>query len=212
MITIKSIYIDAAILTVSFTGACLIAQGIYLSTRVDDPITIDVPAISIEVDMALTPTTYPIAEPPSLPPIERPIIPLIMSHPDTTPEELAEINCLALNLYHEARGSTFRDKVGVSYVVLNRVGRARYPNTVCEVVYQRNQFSWTGDRISDTAYEQDAWVESLIIAEAVYNGRVLDPTGNATHYHATYVNPRWSRYGYDVRLIGAHQYMKVRRP
>ena len=47
------------------------------------------------------------------------------------PEEF----CLALNIYHEARGSNFADQLAVADVVLNRVDDARYPNSVCNVVY-----------------------------------------------------------------------------
>ena len=50
--------------------------------------------------------------------------------PDRAPE------CLALNMYHEARGQGTAGLFAVSAVVLNRVNDKRFPNSVCEVIYQ----------------------------------------------------------------------------
>ena len=44
--------------------------------------------------------------------------------------------CLALNMYHEARGQGSAGLLGVTAVVFNRVKDKRFPNTVCEVVEQ----------------------------------------------------------------------------
>ena len=46
------------------------------------------------------------------------------------------VECLALNMYHEARGQGSAGLLGVSSVVLNRVKDKRFPNTICEVVEQ----------------------------------------------------------------------------
>ena len=48
------------------------------------------------------------------------------------------IMCLALNIYYEARSEPLAGKIAVSEVVLNRVADTRYPNTICEVVYEIN--------------------------------------------------------------------------
>ena len=50
--------------------------------------------------------------------------------PDRAPE------CLALNMYHEARGQGTAGLFAVSAVVLNRVNDKRFPNSVCEVIEQ----------------------------------------------------------------------------
>ncbi len=47
-----------------------------------------------------------------------------------------EIYCLAENVYHEARGEPNIGKQAVAHVVLNRVIRNDFPNTVCKVVKQ----------------------------------------------------------------------------
>ena len=128
-----------------------------------------------------------------------------------------EVNCMALNVYYEARGSNLADKVAVADVVLNRVKDTRYPNTICEVVKQgkqypsgkmvRNacQFSWYCDGKSDTPRDQDRWAEAQSIAwNMVEEGKFRGITEGATHYHATYVNPRWAKTLQLVGRIGAH--------
>ncbi|NIO43392.1 MAG: hypothetical protein GTO41_26515, partial [Burkholderiales bacterium] len=48
-----------------------------------------------------------------------------------------ELNCLALNVYHEARGEPMAGQYAVAEVTMNRVASRRYPNTVCKVVFQK---------------------------------------------------------------------------
>ena len=47
-----------------------------------------------------------------------------------------ELHCLALNIYHEARGEPELGKFAVANVTMNRVNDARFPKTVCDVVRQ----------------------------------------------------------------------------
>jgi spore germination cell wall hydrolase CwlJ-like protein len=129
-----------------------------------------------------------------------------------TPEEQPEMWCMAQNIYYEARGSNRADRMAVADVVLNRVNDVRYPNSICAVVQQgkknadgsmrRNacQFSWYCDGKSDWPKDEDAWIDAQLIAYNLIKyqqGRGL--TEGSTHYHATYVKPRWAR---DLQLIG----------
>jgi spore germination cell wall hydrolase CwlJ-like protein len=134
-----------------------------------------------------------------------------------TEEKHPEHYCMALNIYYEARGSNLADKAAVSDVVLNRVEDTRYPNTVCEVVKQgkqdtkgnmiRNacQFSWYCDGKSDKPRDQDRWFEAQMIAWSMMEyEKYRGITEGATHYHATYVSPRWAKDLQLVGRIGAH--------
>ena len=128
-----------------------------------------------------------------------------------------QVECMALNVYYEARGSNLADKAAVADVVLNRVNDSRYPDTVCGVVKQglqdangnmrRNkcQFSWYCDGKHDRPQDEDRWVEAQSIAwNIVEEGKFRGITEGATHYHATYVNPRWASTLQLVGRIGAH--------
>lgn len=57
-----------------------------------------------------------------------------------------ELNCLTLAIYKEARGESNLGQQLVGKVVLNRVEDPYFPDTICKVVYQKNQFSWTKDK------------------------------------------------------------------
>ena len=58
------------------------------------------------------------------------------------------LECLALNVYYEARGESLAGQYAVAEVTMNRKSAARYPKTVCEVVYQKSAFSWTDDDVT----------------------------------------------------------------
>lgn len=134
-----------------------------------------------------------------------------------TQEEYPQHYCLALNIYFEARGSTLADRAAVANVVINRVNDRRYPDTICGVVKQGNrdsignmlrnqcQFSWYCDGKSDVPTDTDIWVEAQMLAwQMIEAGKYRGLTEGATHYHATYVNPRWARDLQLVGRIGAH--------
>lgn len=121
-----------------------------------------------------------------------------------------EFQCMALNMYFEARNQGSEAAMAaVGYTVLNRVASKSYPSTICNVVFQglkaagggyrRNlcQFSWVCDGKPDVPntkhpVEAKAWNMAQNIALKVLNGTIDNPVGNATMYHATYVNPRWA--------------------
>ena len=51
----------------------------------------------------------------------------------------APLLCLSMNVFHEAKNQSVEGQIAVAEVVMNRVADTRYPNTVCEVVYQTPQ-------------------------------------------------------------------------
>ena len=121
-----------------------------------------------------------------------------------------EISCLAKNIYFEAKNQGTGGWLAVSFVTLNRVKDRRYPNTICEVVYQgqtrpswqdpeimiptrhRCQFSWYCDGKSDEIINTKIHEEiSIMVNNYIHFG--FDITDGATHYHADYVLPSWAK-------------------
>ena len=78
-----------------------------------------------------------------------------------------ELRCLAQNIYFEARGERQAGQLAVGLVTMNRVNSKRFPNTVCKVVWQKRQFSWTHDGKSDRPTDMKAWKLAQKIAEFV---------------------------------------------
>lgn len=112
--------------------------------------------------------------------------------------------CLAMNIYHEARGEPIVGQIAVAQVTVNRTHHDYFPDTVCEVVWQDNQFSWTNDGRSDRIRDEEAYNVALNIAEWVLMGREEDPTNGALFYHADHVNPFWTRSVDEETKIGDH--------
>lgn len=121
-----------------------------------------------------------------------------------------EIHCLALNIYHEARGEPHAGKVGVGQVTLNRAEAAfRNKTSVCQVVYDRSQFSWTlSPRKRFSQPQGDAWDESLQVARDVAKGLRIKGLEDSLHYHADWISPPpWSKRMLHLRSIGQHIYL-----
>jgi N-acetylmuramoyl-L-alanine amidase len=118
-----------------------------------------------------------------------------------------EIICLAQNVYHEARGEDIRGQKAVAHVTLNRVADDRWPQTICGVVYQPNQFSWT--RKTPTVRDHVAYENSLTVALGALTGISSDPTDGAVYYYDhRRVTPRWSRAFETVAVIGGHTFKR----
>lgn len=111
-----------------------------------------------------------------------------------------ELNCLAKNIYYEARGEPTKGKLAVALVTLNRVKDKRYPKSICAVVYQKNQFSWTRSYSSIKNAKQ--WANAKELALVAYMNRDILGNFTATHFHAKYVNPRWKLK--KIATIGQH--------
>ncbi len=129
----------------------------------------------------------------------------------------AQQKCLAEGVYFEARGEPESGQAAVAQVILNRVRNPAYPKTVCGVVYQnekwrnRCQFSFACDGRAERIRSQGAWRDAQRIALDVSEGRIwLDEVGDSTHYHASYVHPRWGRKMIQVDRVGAHIFYRTR--
>ena len=140
-------------------------------------------------------------------------------------QDLKSIECMALNIYHEARNQTLAGRLAVGYVTMNRVTSKKYPSTICGVVKQaklnqwflerhnkqvpsRNkcQFSWYCDGKSDQPLESNAWEEAYLLSIHVINmyGTISDPTKGSTMYHAVNVKPYWTKAYKRQVMIGDH--------
>lgn len=105
---------------------------------------------------------------------------------------IKQLKCLATNVYMEARGEPMEGQIAVAKVTLNRVK----DNTICDVVYEPNQFSWTNS-YKGVAYN----VQSLNAAALAFNS---NDDFKATHFHADYVKPGWRKRLKEGVKIGKH--------
>jgi N-acetylmuramoyl-L-alanine amidase len=116
-----------------------------------------------------------------------------------------EVMCLAKNIYYESRGESRKGRIAVAQVTLNRVNHPHFPNTVCKVVYQKHQFSWTKDK-RRRLRDKGAWQESLELAVLVLNGEARLKNFPATHFHQKSAKPSWRRHLKKWGSIGSHYF------
>jgi spore germination cell wall hydrolase CwlJ-like protein len=125
---------------------------------------------------------------------------LLISTNATPNETMDRVECLARNIYFEARGESLKGKLAVAHVTLNRKKSAKYPKTICDVVYQKHQFSWTSKQHRIT--NQSLFDEIKDLAHSVIMGETEDPTKGALNFHNRSVQPNWNK---RVRvIIGNH--------
>lgn len=127
-----------------------------------------------------------------------------------TPEnkQLAQ-RCLTQAVYYEAGYEPLAGRRAVAQVVLNRVRSSAFPNSVCGVIYQGAgtstcQFTFVCTADLDRPPATAAWHEAELVARAALSGYVEQSVGEATHYHANYVAPRWAPTLAKVAAIGMH--------
>ncbi len=138
---------------------------------------------------------------------------LVIDSMFSTKDDRENLTCLALNVYHEARGEPLAGQYAVAEVTMNRVASGRFSRTVCGVVYQKNwdllrrryvgAFSWTEfDQLA--APKGPQWERAQEVAEAVYAGRHAPELRGVLYYHAAEVQPSWSAEKTRVAKIGNH--------
>jgi len=148
-------------------------------------------------------------------------------------DRAAQRRCLAIALYHEARGEIEEGQVAVAATILNRVASRAYPSSICAVVFQGSrrrsgcQFSFACDhhalaprkravfaRMERLAARILDTVDSSGVVRAGRFGpiaRTLRRFAMVTHYHRFDVHPCWSRRLVRVAQSGAHVFFRSPR-
>ena len=163
--------------------------------------------------------------------ITLPILLFFVMYAESIEAKQNEIECLAQNIYHEARSESTAGRMAVALVTLNRVKDERFPNTICEVIEQgptreswktrqtpdpndavfypiknRCQFSWYCDGKSDVPKQVKTWKRLLTIANSIVYNKFdfVDITDGALFYHADYVSPSWAKTKQRTTEINDH--------
>jgi len=112
---------------------------------------------------------------------------------DMQGKRLSSVECLTINSYMEGRGESDMANIMIMSTVLNRVNDRRWPSSICSVVFQRNQYSWTGDKLSDKVHDSVQYIRLYRLAEhfLINKDTFLKLSGSVNHYHSTKVHPYW---------------------
>ena len=139
---------------------------------------------------------------------------LDIEYTELTKDAKKEVDCLAENIYHEARAEPTKGQLAVALVTMNRVNDERFPKKICEVVKQKTngtcQFSWYCMKVKLNKSSED-YQEALKAALHVYANyeNIDDFTRGSLYYHADYVHPGWKLL--KTVVIGRHIFYKEGR-
>jgi N-acetylmuramoyl-L-alanine amidase len=134
-------------------------------------------------------------------------------------EYMRNVEALALNIYHEARGESDAGKIAVALATRNRVEDKRWPDNYFEVIWQKKQFSWTipyekyplegrQEIAIEKIKDEKAFKKCLEIAAWVARGGGEDFTKGANHYNTKGVDPSWDDDMELTLVVGEHEFFK----
>lgn len=115
----------------------------------------------------------------------------------------AALLCLALNVYHEARGEPIEGQIAVAHVTNNRA--RNNPKNYCRVVYDRKQFSWTSAP-GPVDKRSSAWQTAVAVAKSFK--LFPDRSRGATFFHTVRAKPKWRHSMKLTQRIGNHVFYK----
>jgi spore germination cell wall hydrolase CwlJ-like protein len=120
------------------------------------------------------------------------------------PVELSvEARCLATAIYFESKGEPLAGQLAVAQVILNRTESGRWADSACGVIMQPSQFSFVRGGRAPTPRETESWAVAQAVALIAMSESWRAVVGDATHFHATRVNPNWAGKR-RVATIGRH--------
>lgn len=121
-------------------------------------------------------------------------------------------NCMAVAIYHEARGETVEGQLAVAKVIMNRAASGKYPASWCGTVKQPWQFSFVNPRTGEMPGVDEAsasWRKAKAITKLAVTNSVQILDSDVLWYHADYVAPSWGRRLSRVQKIGTHIFYRA---
>lgn len=127
---------------------------------------------------------------------------------------LTDTECLAIAMYHEARGEGDIGMKAVAYVIYNRKKDGRFATTICDVVLQKSQFSFVTDRIPDNINSWGVFARALEMSVHLLDNNGFEteksPVGNALFFNSLATNRKWvyASGRKFIATIGNHHFFK----
>jgi N-acetylmuramoyl-L-alanine amidase len=124
----------------------------------------------------------------------------------------AEAHCIAVAVYHEARGERLEGQLAVARVIMNRAASGKYPASWCGTVKQPWQFSFVNPRTGVMPGVDEAsasWRKALGVTRLATANAVPVLSTDVLWYHADYVAPSWGRRLTRVDKIGTHIFYRA---
>ena len=114
--------------------------------------------------------------------------------------------CLAQVLFFEAGTESLEGLQAVAATVFNRTEQDQYASSICGVVYQPYQYSWTAFHTNWTRRPPAPFMQ--MAKTFLQERQTLQEEYPVTHFHRIDVTPAWSKTLEYVITIGAHKFYR----
>lgn len=118
-----------------------------------------------------------------------------------------EAECLATAVYFESKGEPLDGQLAVVQVFVNRVEDGRFGRDICAVVKAPKQFSFVKGNMLPEPTNRAAWETAKAVALIAISGSWPEIAPDATHFHATRVNPGWKNLR-RIATVGQHVFYR----
>ncbi len=131
-----------------------------------------------------------------------------------------DLDIFARTLYGEARGEYALNGpaalMAVGNVVMNRLQKGKYGNSLTEVCLKPRQFScWNACDPNRSLIQEESLTQNKLfqycqlVVKKLTEGIWPDLTRNSDHYHATSCHPSWARKSKIKLWLGNHIFYKL---
>lgn len=128
--------------------------------------------------------------------------------PSSVAPPATELDCMARAMYFESIRSSRDGMVAVGSVVMNRVQSDDFPDTICGVVSQKNQFA---PGVMTKEMDSRSAPLARAAAQSVYAGERHPNIGQARFFHAAWYQASYNNMHY-VLTTGGNAFYERRRP
>ena len=132
------------------------------------------------------------------------LLPLLLASTAVIADPVADLSCMALNVYHEARNQGDEGMLMVMSVTKNRVASDAYPDSICDVVYQPYQFSWVYENPSLAMAKFDEIFDFVV--RHIDDADIAD--GSLWYHNHHIVHPAWADKLQVVAVVNDHTFYK----
>ncbi len=116
------------------------------------------------------------------------------------------MRCLAGAVYYESKGEPLAGQLAVAQVILNRVEDGRFGHDICAVVKAPKQFGFVKAGSFAMPAQSVNWETARAIALIAIANGWPEIVPDATHFHATRVNPGWKLR--RIATVGQHVFYR----
>ena len=117
------------------------------------------------------------------------------------------LECMAKVVMHEAGNQPRTGQLAVAQLIMNRVGKDRFGDTVCAVVNQPGQFFRTASY--NPRRDSERWANAVEVSRQAMQGEAEQIVPGAVFYHAAYQAPnRFFRTRERISMVGDHVFYR----